>query len=179
VTSPNVMMAYHVPATTNADYYALDLLASILSQGNSSRLYQALVDKELALEVDTYFPMSCDPNLFYLMGVAAPGISADTLEQALIAQTNKIAAEGVTKQELEKAKNIKLMDFYRSMETIDGKANTVGTYELFFGSYDKLFNAPEAYNKVTVADIQRVVQTYLKRANRTVAVLDATEETDK
>ncbi|QSX29931.1 insulinase family protein [Shewanella cyperi] len=179
VTSPNVMMAYHVPATRHEDYYALDLLASILSQGNSSRLYQALVDKELALEVDTYFPMSFDPNLYYLMGVAAPGVSADQLEKALIAETNKIAAEGVTQEELEKAKNIKLMDFYRTMETIDGKANTLGTYELFFGSFDKLFSAPDAYNKVTTADIQRVVQTYLKRANRTVAILDATEETDK
>ncbi|QSX37109.1 M16 family metallopeptidase [Shewanella sedimentimangrovi] len=179
VTSPNVMMAYHVPATRHEDYYALDLLASILSQGNSSRLYQALVDKELALEVDTYFPMSFDPNLYYLMGVAAPGVSADQLEKALIAETNRIAAEGVTQEELEKAKNIKLMDFYRTMETIDGKANTLGTYELFFGSFDKLFSAPDAYNKVTTADIQRVVQTYLKRANRTVAILDATEETDK
>lgn len=47
---------------------------------------------------------------------------------------------------------------------------------MYFGSYDKLFNAPEAYNKVTPADIQRVAQTYLRKSNRTVAVLAATEE---
>ncbi|MBT1445241.1 insulinase family protein [Shewanella sp. JM162201] len=178
-SSPSVMMGYHVPATSHADYYALDLLAGILSAGNSSRLYQSMVDSELALEADTYLPMSFDPNLFYLYAVGAPGVAADKLEQALIAQTNRIAAEGVTEQELEKAKNIKLMNFYQSMETINGKADTIGTYELFFGSFDKLFNAPEAYNKVTVADIQRVAQTYLKRANRSVAVLSANEEMDK
>jgi len=176
VSTPNVMLAYHVPAATHADYYALDLLSSILSQGNSSRLYQALVDKQVALEAQTYMPMSVDPNLFYVMGVATPEVKASTLERALIEQIDAIATNGVSQQELDKVKNIKLMDFYRAMETINGKANTIGTYEMYFGSYDKLFNAPEAYNKVTPADIQRVAQTYLRKSNRTVAVLAANEE---
>ncbi|MGI2150053.1 M16 family metallopeptidase [Shewanella baltica] len=176
VSTPNVMLAYHIPAATHADFYALDLLSSILSQGNSSRLYQSLVDKQVALEAQTYMPMSVDPNLFYVMGVATPEVKASTLEQALIEQIDAIATTGVTQQELDKVKNIKLMDFYRSMETINGKANTIGTYEMYFGSYDKLFNAPEAYNKVTPEDIQRVAQTYLRKSNRTVAVLAANEE---
>ncbi|MEL4253333.1 pitrilysin family protein [Shewanella xiamenensis] len=176
VSTPNVMLAYHIPAATHADFYALDLLSSILSQGNSSRLYQALVDKQVALEAQTYMPMSVDPNLFYVMGVATPEVKASTLERALIEQIDAIATNGVSQQELDKVKNIKLMDFYRAMETINGKANTIGTYEMYFGSYDKLFNAPEAYNKVTPADIQRVAQTYLRKSNRTVAVLAANEE---
>ena len=179
VSTPNVMLGYHVPATSNSDYYALDLLASILTTGNSSRMYQGLVDKQVAIEVDTYMPMSFDPNLFYVMGVANPGVTAPELEDAMISEINRISQQGVTEAELEKVKNIKLMGFYRAMETINGKANTIGTYELFFGSYDKLFNAPEAYNKVTPADIQRVAQTYLKRSNRTVAVLAAEEEADQ
>ncbi|MCE9788989.1 M16 family metallopeptidase [Shewanella chilikensis] len=179
VSTPNIMLAYHVPATTNKDYYALDLLTSILSEGNSSRLYKALVDQQLAIAAETYMPMSFDPNLLYILGVAAPGISATTLEQALIEEVNRIARDGVKAEELEKAKNIKLMDFYRSMETINGKANTLGTYELYFGSFDKLFQAPDAYNQVTVADIQRVAETYLRRANRTVGVLAAQEEADQ
>ncbi|GAB1109394.1 insulinase family protein [Shewanella algae] len=179
VSTPNIMLAYHVPATTNKDYYALDLLTSILSEGNSSRLYKALVDKQLAIAAETYMPMSFDPNLLYILGVAAPGVSATTLEQALIEEVNRIARDGVKAEELEKAKNIKLMDFYRSMETINGKANTLGTYELYFGSFDKLFQAPDAYNRVTAADIQRVAETYLRRANRTVGVLAAQEEADQ
>ena len=179
VSTPNVMLAYHVPATSHDDYYALDLLSTVLSQGNSSRLYQSLVEKQVAIEVETYLPMTIDPNLFYVMGVANPGITAIELEKGMIAEINRIAHEGVANNELEKAKNIKLMDFYRSMETINGKANTVGTYELYFGSFEKLFNAPEAYNKVTSEDLQRVAQTYLRRANRSVAVLAATEETDE
>ncbi|QSX33884.1 insulinase family protein [Shewanella avicenniae] len=178
-STPNVMLAFHVPATKDPDYYALDLLTSILGDGNSSRLSRALVDEQLALGVVAYMPMAFDPNLFYVMGVAAPEVSANTLTDALIAQVDLIAKDGVTQQELDKAKNIKLMNFYREMETINGKSNTVGTYELFFGSYQKLFDAPKAYDKVTIADIQRVAQTYLKRSNRTVGVLAAQEESDK
>ena len=51
-------------------------------------------------------------------------------------------------------------------------------YELYFGSYQKLFDAPKNYQKVTPADIQRVAQSYLKKSNRTVAVLDSAEDKD-
>ncbi|MGI2261108.1 M16 family metallopeptidase [Shewanella sp. GXUN23E] len=179
VSTPNVMLAYHVPATSDADYYALDLLAAILGEGKSSRLYQSLVDGQIALEADTYLPMSFDPNLFYFLGVAAPNVSASQLEQAMLAQIAAISRDGVSQQELDKVKNLRLMDFYRTMETINGKANTIGSYELYFGSYDKLFNAPQAYARVTPEDIQRVAGTYLTRANRTVGVLAAQEEQDQ
>ena len=179
VSTPNIMFAYHLPATSHEDYYALDLLDSILSHGNSSRLYQALVENQIALEVATYMPMAFDPNLLYILAVADPDISAEELEKAMIGVVSNVSKNGVTDEELEKVKNIKLMEFYRAMETINGKANTIGTYELFFDSYADLFNAPEAYNKVTTADIQRVAQTYLRKSNRTVGVLAATEEIDE
>ncbi|WP_445946806.1 M16 family metallopeptidase [Shewanella sp.] len=175
VSTPNVMLAYHVPATSDEDYYALDLLNSILSQGNSSRFYKSLVDKQVALAAETYLPMSFDPNLFYILGVANQGVDAQVLEKAMITQINLISTEGVSQAELEKVKNIKLMEFYQTMETINGKANTLGTYELYFGSFNKLFNAPEAYNKVTPADIKRVAAKYLVKSNRTVGVLAAKE----
>lgn len=179
VSTPNVMFAYHIPATSHEDYYALDLLTSILSKGNSSRMYQALVEKQIALEAETYMPVTFDPNLFYLLAVADPGASANDLEKAMIAVISDISKNGITATELEKVKNIKLMEFYSSMETINGKANTVGTFELFFDSYADLFSAPDAYNRVTAEDIQRVAQTYLRKSNRTVGVLAATEETDQ
>lgn len=178
VSTPNVMLGHHVPATSHADYYALDLMVSILSEGNSSRLYQNLVDKQIAQEVFGYLPMSFDPNLFYLMAVASPGITAVQLEQALVKEINKLATDGVTTQELEKAKNFRLMQFWQEMETINGKANTVGTYEVYFGNYQQLFDAPKHYQKVTAADVKRVAQSYLKKSNRSVAVLDAKEDKD-
>ncbi|MBV9887230.1 MAG: insulinase family protein, partial [Acidobacteria bacterium] len=74
-------------------------------------------------------------------------------------------------QELEKAKNIRLVEFYRQMRTINGRANTIGTYEVFFGDYNKLFDAAKNYSAVSKEDILRVAKTYFGPNNRTVATL--------
>lgn len=176
VSSPNIMMAYHVPATSHQDYYALALLSDILSSGKSARLNQNLVENQIALDTATYLPQSFDANLFYLYAVAAKDIDATKLEHALIAEINKVIKEGVTEAELEKVKNQRLLSLYRTLATINGKANEMGTYEVFFGDYQKLFTAPQDFAQVTVADVQRVAATYLKRANRTVGVLGAKED---
>ncbi|MCU0645671.1 MAG: insulinase family protein [bacterium] len=177
VTTPNLMIVYHVPETSADEYYALDMLNSILSEGRSSRLYRALVDeKQVAVEVTTYLPLAFDPNLLYVYAICSSDVSEDSLEQAIYQEINKIIEEGVTEAELQKVKNRKLVDFYHAMETIDGKANTIGTYELFFGSYEKLFHAPDAYRKVTADDIQKVAGKYLKKSNRTVGILKKMEE---
>ncbi|MDP5206601.1 pitrilysin family protein [Alishewanella sp. SMS8] len=178
-TSANIMLGYHVPATSDADYYALELLSTILSSGNSSRLHQALVEQQLATNVFTNVPLSFDPNLFYIYAVARPGVAASTLEQALLQALSALAQNGVTANELEKAKNIQLMNFYREMQTINGKADNIGTYQLYFGDYRKLYQTAELFNQVSAADIQRVAARYLTRANRTVGILAANEETDQ
>ncbi|WP_199609463.1 M16 family metallopeptidase [Flocculibacter collagenilyticus] len=178
VTTPNIMIGYHVPNTQHKDYYALNMLSEILSSGNSSRLHKSLVsDQQLASSVFTYFPESIDPNLFYIYAVAAKDVPAEKLEKAIIAEVNSIVKNGVTAKELEKVKNRKLVDFYRTMSTINGKANTIGTYELFFGDYTKLFSAPEDFNKVTPEDIKQVASKYLRKANRTVGILSSQEDT--
>ena len=172
IATPNILLAYHTPATRHPDYYALDLLSGILSSGNSSRLTKSLVlDSTIASRVFTNFGESFDPELFSVYAIAAKGISADRLEKAIENQIDKVVNEGVTDTELQKLKNQKLMEFYRTMESINGKANSLGTYELFFGDYKKLYEAPTLYEKVTKADIQRVAKTYLTQRNRTVGYL--------
>ena len=177
VTTPNIMMAYHVPNSRHPDFYALELLNDILATGKSSRLYRALVnEQQIASDVFAYFPKSLDANLFYLYGVAARDIKAGILEKALNKEVNNIIRQGVSAQELQKVKNRKLVDFYRNMSTINGKSDAIGTYELYFDDYRKLFLAPKEYNKVTADDIRRVAQTYLVKANRTVGVLSSQKD---
>jgi predicted Zn-dependent peptidase len=172
VSTPNLMLAYHVPATQSEEYYALELLSTILSSGNSSRLYKELVDKQqIATDVFTYYPQSLDPNLFYFYAVHSKDTAATTLEEAIYKVIQNVADKGVTDQEVQKAKNQKLMEFYEEMETINGKANNIGTYEVFFGDYKKLYSAPAEYNKVTPAAIQAVAQKYFKKPNRTVGII--------
>jgi zinc protease len=177
VETPYMMIGYHTPESKNEDYYALNILSSVLSSGNSSRLYAALVDqKELATQVATDFGDTFDPSLFNVYAVANENVKEIDLEQAIYSEIEKIKKEGISESELQKIKNQKLMEFYNQVETINGKSNNIGTYEVFFGDYRKMFDAPANYNKVTVADVQKVAQKYLIKSNRTVAVLKTNVE---
>ena len=177
VATPYLMIAYHTPESKNEDYYALNILSSILSSGQSSRLYTALVDKQqLATQIATDFGDSFDPNLFSFYAVANKNINETDLENAIYVEIEKIKTNGISETELQKIKNQKLMEFYSQVETINGKSNNIGTYEVFFGDYRKMFNAPANYNKITVADVQNVAKKYFTKSNRTVGILKTNVE---
>jgi len=177
VSSPRILIAYHVPETGTADYYALDLLSSILSTGKSSRFYSTLIsDKQLATEISTYMPQALDPTLFYVYAICADGVSVKTLEKAIFQEIDKVINRGVTENELRKAQNNVVASFYRSLETMSNKADLIGSYEIFFGGYQKLFAAPDVYKKVTTTDIKSAAAKYFRKANRTVGVLEKSEE---
>lgn len=172
VATPYVGIAYKAPEAKHDDYYALTLLSAILSSGKSSRLYASLIDnQQLATSIFSNYGESFDPTLFGIYGIAAKNVSARQLEDAIYVEIEKIKKEGVTEQELQKVKNQSLIEFYNQVETINGKSNNIGTYEVFFGDYRKMFEAPAKYNQVTLADIQRVANTYFKKSARTVGVL--------
>ena len=177
VTTPYLMIGYHVPEAKHEDYYALSILSDILSSGKSSRLYSALIDKkQIATQVFTSYGESFDPTLFEFYAVAAKNVHENDLEKAVYEEIEKIKKEGISENELQKIKNQKLMEFYGAIETINGKSNNIGTYEVFFGDYRKMFDAPAAYNKVTVADVKKVSEKYFKKSNRTVGVCKAKTE---
>jgi len=177
VSNPYMMIAYHTPEAKNEDYYALNILSSILSNGKSSRLYASLVDnQQLATMVFTDYGDSFDPGLFNIYAVANTNITSELIENAIYIEIDKIKEEGITEKELQKVKNQKLMEFYNQIEKIDGKSNNIGTYEVFFGDYKKMFDAPMNYNKVTIKDIQNVAKKYFSKSNRTVGVLKTNVE---
>jgi zinc protease len=172
VASPYLSIAYHVTAARDSDFYALDILSSILTSGNSSRLYSVLVDKkQLASYVSASFSPSFDPSLFSINAITNKGKNVEELEKEIYVQLDKIKKEGITENELQKVKNQNAIAFYNQIETINGKSNNLGTYEVYFGDYHKMFDAPAAYNKVTVEDIKRVANKYIKKSNCTIGVL--------
>ncbi len=171
VATPYLMIGYHVPEAKHGDYYALNILSSVLSSGKSSRLYASLVDKkQLATQIFTNYGESFDPTLFTVYAVTGKNVLETDLEKAIYEELEKIKTEGISETELQKIKNQKLMEFYEQVETIDGKSNNIGTYEVFFGDYRKMFDAPASYNKVTVADVQNMAKKYFTKSNRTVGV---------
>jgi zinc protease len=169
---PLLQIGYHVPQTNNSDFYALNILRTVLFQGESSRMYQRLVDKDqIALDVSSDVEAAFDPTLAIIYAQPKQGVDPAACEKAIYEELDKAKASPISDQELEKAKNIRLVEFYHQMRTINGRANTIGTYEIYFGDYTKLFDAAKNYSAVTKDDVQRVAKKYFGPNNRTVATL--------
>jgi zinc protease len=169
---PIVMMGYHVPESASSDYYALQVLQTVLFEGESSRMYQRLVDKDqLAIDIGGDYSPAFDPTLFEITARPKEGVQPEAVEKAIYEELDRLKTGLVSDKELEKAKNILLAGFYRRMKTINGKANALGRYEIFFGDYRKMFTAADDYSKVTKEDLQRVAKKYFSDKNRTVATL--------
>jgi zinc protease len=169
---PLLMIGFHVPKTNHPDFYALNILRTVLFQGESSRMYLRLVDKDqIALSVESQVENGFDPTLLEITAQPKQGVDPQSCEKAIYAELERTKNAAISDQELEKAKNIRLVEFYRQMRTISGRANTIGTYEVFFGDYNRLFEAAKNYGAVTKEDVRRVAKTYFGANNRTVATL--------
>jgi zinc protease len=174
---PLLMLAYHIPQTNSPDFYALNILRTILFQGESSRMYQRLVDKDqMALDVSSMVEPAFDPTIVEVIAQPKQGIDPQACEKAIYEEIDKAKSAAVSDTELQKAKNIRLVEFYRQMRTISGRANTIGTYEVFFGDYSRIFDAAKNYSAVTNEDVQRVAKLYFGANNRTVATLLPTRD---
>jgi zinc protease len=169
---PLLFIGYHVQQSNNPDFYALNILRTVLFQGESSRMYQRLVDQDqIALDVTSESAPGFDPTLAVIYAQPKQGVDPERCEKAIYEELDRAKSAPISDRELEKARNIRLMEFYQQMRTINGRANTIGTYEVFFGDYSKLFDAAKNYGAVTKEDVQRVAKTYFGANNRTVATL--------
>jgi zinc protease len=169
---PIQMVSYHVPQSSHPDYVPLEVLGAILTHGRSSRLYRRLVDRDqIALEVSQDTEFSLDPGQTIFTIQPRSGVDPAKTEQVLYEELERLRATEVSAGELQKAKNQLLTDFYRGLETIAGKANLLGEFEVFFGDYRKLNQYGQTLESVTAADVLRVARQYLGEKNRTVATL--------
>jgi zinc protease len=169
---PMQMIAYHIPRTDSPEHYAIELLGNVLAEGRSSRLYRRLVDRDqLAIGVSQFSEFSLDPGLMVFSVQPKGGVDPARSEQALVEEIERVRTGGISAEELQKAKNQWLADFYREMSTISGKANQLGEYEVFLGDYRKLLSAGRELGKVTAEEVRNAAQRYLGPKNKTVATL--------
>lgn len=179
---PSVQVAYHIPASRDPDGIVLEVLDYLLLRGESSRLYQRLVDKEqAAVSVSGGQSAHIDPSLFQFAIQPRAGVEVAQVEKLLYEELEKLQTTPVGTNELQKVKNTAVADFYRSIKTINGKANALGTYDVILGDYHRLFNAPDLINQVTPEQLQAVAKKYFTARNRTVAILvpETQEAADK
>ncbi len=177
--TPLLHLAFHAGATTDDDTLHLDLLLAILAEGRSSRLHQLLVEEEqLALQVSGWQTDGFNAGLAYFAMTLPPGADTEAAESRLLAELQRVAAEGVTSAELTKARNLRLAAFWRGLQTIDGKASAIGNFEVFTGDYENLFAIPERLSVTTSDQLKAVAAKVFRRGNMTVGVLRAPEDGD-
>jgi zinc protease len=169
---PVQLVSWHVPQASHADIPALEVLSAVLSEGRSSRLYSRMVDREqLALAASTEVERMLDPGQMIAFIRPRAGVATIATEKALFEEIEKVRSTEVPADELRKAKNQLLTNFYREMKTISGRANQLGTAEIFLGGYEQMYGTPSRLEAVTAADVLRVAKQYLAPNQRTVATL--------
>jgi len=169
---PIVYLAWHVPNHRAEDAAALEVLSTVLSGGRASRLYKQLVyERQLALEAGgDYSYFSLDPNLFWFWATAMPGQTPETLEQALLAQMERLRKEPVTEEELQRAKNQIEATFVFQEDSIHRRAALLARFELLGGhGFKDTFLAK--IRAVTAADLQRVARAWFPDDRKNVGVL--------
>jgi len=169
---PSLVMGYHVPNLREEDSYVLEVIATLLSGGKSSRLYQSLVrEKRLVLSADAdHSLISRDPNLFTLSADLLPGKEVAEVEKAFDQEIERLQRERVGDQELEKAKNQIEASFIFGQDSIFNQAMLLAHHEIAI-SWKAIDDYIPSIRKVTPEDIQRVAKKYLIQDNRTVGIL--------
>jgi zinc protease len=170
---------YHVPGADADDFFPLRVVDAVLTgparmsfsggggTNRSSRLYKALIETELATSISGSLITTRDPYLYDLSATVRTGRTLRQVEDALLAEMPKIAEEPITEAEFDKAIKQSKAQFAYAAERVTNQAYWLGWMEtiashVWFETYiDRLM-------AVTIDDVQRVAQTYLKPSNRTV-----------
>ena len=170
--APSFLAVWHAPSAKDTDYLPLAILAKPLLEGESSRLYRRLVrEEELAIDIGGGIQETIDPFLFSINVKPRPGVDLDKIDRIIEEELAKVKADGITPQEYAKAMNIIRNDFYMSLQTISGKAGQLGSTELIYGDFAKLFTVMDDYAAVKIDSIKLTAGKYFTANNKTIGKL--------
>ena len=172
VQVPVVVGGYHVPRAADPDVPALEVLAAILSTGESSRLHQRLVRRDhVAIAAGGLVESMEDSGLFLAYAAYLPdgtGVAKqDKVEKAMYDEIARVRDHAVTPAELDKAKNQLAAAFIFGLQTVDGVATSLGQYQYVDGDWREFGKGASRYLAVTPADVTRVARKYLVDTNLT------------
>jgi len=174
-----LIMAFHAPEATHPDFFPLIVMDAVLSgakgmglfggggNNRSNRLYKALVDTQLAVDISSSYRPTIDPDLFSFYATLAQGVEHQQIEEAIWGEIAKIQQEGVTANELTKAIKQTKAQFAYSSESVTYQAYWLGFSEVI-ASTEWLDDWLEKLTAVTAEDVQRVAQAYFAQHNQTV-----------
>lgn len=166
---PAVLIAYNTPKMGTDDWYALEMLNSVLSKGKSSRLQKEIVDKQQkAVNAGAISLGNEDPGVSVMYGIANQGVTPEELEKVILAEVEKVKTAGITDAEYKKLMNQMESDFIQQNQRVMGVVENLATYYTFLGNADLINTELARYNKITKEDLKRVANKYYTKNNRLV-----------
>ncbi|MFN3331222.1 MAG: M16 family metallopeptidase [Caldilinea sp.] len=184
------LQVFHAPPALDEDFFPFVVLDSVLggakgmgifgggANNRSNRLYRALVEQQLTVDVASSFGPTIDPGLFTISATLAPDVEHQAVEAAIWAEIEAIQREGVTATEMEKAIKQTRAQFAYSSESVTYQAFWLGFSEIV-ASQEWLATWSERLQAVTAADVQRVARTHLQRDRQTVGYYIPTSATEE
>ncbi len=177
IVETHMGVAFHIPELRHPDTYAIDVLAKILGQGETSRLYKKLkIEKELVHGISAYAMTPKEPGVFFITSTLKANKVKDTLA-GIVEEIKRLGHEGPSPQELELAKVGLESSFIYSRETMQGKADQLGYYETIAGDLAFEEKYIEGIRAVSAEDVKDVIERYLTEENMTVSVILPKDET--
>lgn len=179
VSTPQLIVGWHVPGVADPDFYTFELLQALLTRGVSSRLYNRLVySGQEAFSVDAGNETEVDPGEFVVTAVPHSVTAIDTVLRMVYVEIESLKTTAVKDSELTRVKNEVIADFTFGQDGNGGLAYQIAHSYLLFGSVDYANQYPARISAVTAQDIMRAAQKYLTEDNRTVGRLLPRPATD-
>lgn len=161
--APQLHRAYPTVEQFTEDAYALDFLAEILSSGKKAALYKVLVkDKELTSRTIAYNNSQELAGEFHIIITANNGVDLDEVEQGIGEAMTLFEQQGATDKDIERIKAGLETQFYNGINSVNGKAFQLASYNVFAGEPDFIEKDIENIKAVTKEDVMRVYDTYIK-----------------
>jgi zinc protease len=169
-----IAIGYHSPAMGDFDHPALSLLMEVLCGGRASRLHRRLVrELEIATDVRSFVGPFRDPGLLEIFASAREGHRAEELLDVIEREFVRVQQEPISEPEIERAKARLELGLVSGLETVDGKASTIGFYEVVLGRPAAAFERLAASQRIGAADLRRAARRYLRTSSRSVILVRA------
>lgn len=179
VSQPWYLEGFHRPGISDPDHVVYSMINSILTGGRTARLYKALVEPQIALDVGSSngFPGDKQSSVLLLYGLTAPGHTVEEIAVGMEAELQRLKDEPVDTATLERVKTQARAGLLGILDSNNGMASLLAEYEAKTGDWRNVFEELKAIEGVTAADVQRVAQETFRPENRTVGRLISAGET--
>lgn len=166
---PAVIQAYRGPAQGTEDAYAMEMLSTLLSQGESSRLNKRLVDEEQkSLFVGNFLLNLEDPGISLAFSICNNGVEPADVEASMDQVIKEVQDELIGEKEFQKLRNQIESNFISSNSRVAGIAESLANYHMYFGDTNLINTEIDKYLAVTREDIMMAAQKYFAKDNRVV-----------